>query len=254
VLTTEKMAVLAPIPRASAATAASVNDAFHGLWPLLRRPAAAARGQLASDAARRETQHGDADLSTTARAGGNGSRYYPSADIQHAWHWAKTGDSAFGRIVRTALAGSLMAGLTPEDWNDVRRIYAEGIATGNATLETEPPAWEEGDRSHRADSRLVESLPEGRLRRQKTRLTRLKSTFTVALRCAAIAPACFSSLFPRFPCTALAGQLLRFGWRPSLPSQEINYEACTRISGSSSDVLGCEARKRRHVHVDCRQR
>jgi len=36
-----------------------------------------------------------------------------------------------------------IAALTPEDWNDVRRIYAEGIPTGNATLETEPPAWEE---------------------------------------------------------------------------------------------------------------
>jgi len=48
-----------------------------------------------------------------------------------------------------------IAALTPEDWNDVRRIYVEGIATGNATLETEPPAWDAWDRSHRADSRFV---------------------------------------------------------------------------------------------------
>jgi phosphinothricin acetyltransferase len=48
-----------------------------------------------------------------------------------------------------------IAALSPEDWNDVRRIYAEGIATGNATFETEPPAWEAWDGSHRADSRLV---------------------------------------------------------------------------------------------------
>jgi len=48
-----------------------------------------------------------------------------------------------------------IAALTPEDWTDVRRIYAEGIATGNATFETDPPAWEAWDRSHRSDSRLV---------------------------------------------------------------------------------------------------
>jgi len=45
--------------------------------------------------------------------------------------------------------------MAPEDWDDVRRIYAEGIATGNATFETEPPAWEAWDRAHRADCRLV---------------------------------------------------------------------------------------------------
>ncbi len=30
--------------------------------------------------------------------------------------------------------------LTDDDWSDVRRIYAEGIATGNATFETETPS------------------------------------------------------------------------------------------------------------------
>jgi L-amino acid N-acyltransferase YncA len=48
-----------------------------------------------------------------------------------------------------------IAALAPDDWTEVRRIYAEGIATGNATFEAEPPAWEAWDRSHRADSRLV---------------------------------------------------------------------------------------------------
>ena len=52
--------------------------------------------------------------------------------------------------------GSVALGpMTSSDWEDVRRIYAEGIATGNATLETEPPPWEAWDRSHRADCRLV---------------------------------------------------------------------------------------------------
>jgi L-amino acid N-acyltransferase YncA len=45
--------------------------------------------------------------------------------------------------------------LAPADWDDVRRIYAEGIATGNATFESEPPSWEAWDGAHRPDSRLV---------------------------------------------------------------------------------------------------
>lgn len=45
--------------------------------------------------------------------------------------------------------------LRPADWDDVRRIYAEGIATGNATFETAPPPWEPWDRAHRSDCRLV---------------------------------------------------------------------------------------------------
>jgi L-amino acid N-acyltransferase YncA len=32
--------------------------------------------------------------------------------------------------------------LTAGDWEDVRRIYRDGIATGNATFETEAPSWE----------------------------------------------------------------------------------------------------------------
>jgi L-amino acid N-acyltransferase YncA len=45
--------------------------------------------------------------------------------------------------------------LAPADWDDVRRIHAEGIATGNATFESEPPSWEAWDGAHRPDSRLV---------------------------------------------------------------------------------------------------
>jgi len=48
-----------------------------------------------------------------------------------------------------------IAPLTPEDWAGVRSVYAEGIATGNATLETQTPSWETWDRAHRADCRLV---------------------------------------------------------------------------------------------------
>jgi L-amino acid N-acyltransferase YncA len=42
-----------------------------------------------------------------------------------------------------------------DDWAEVRRIYGEGIATGNATFETEIPSWEAWDASHRRDCRLV---------------------------------------------------------------------------------------------------
>ena len=41
------------------------------------------------------------------------------------------------------------------DWDQVRTIYAEGIATENATFEQSPPAWEQWDGSHLADGRLV---------------------------------------------------------------------------------------------------
>lgn len=41
------------------------------------------------------------------------------------------------------------------DWPEVRRIYAEGIATGNATFETETPSWSAWDAAHRRDCRLV---------------------------------------------------------------------------------------------------
>jgi len=54
-----------------------------------------------------------------------------------------------------AAAPIAIAALTPADWDDVRRIYVEGIATGNATLETEAPSWEKWDRGHRGDARFV---------------------------------------------------------------------------------------------------
>jgi phosphinothricin acetyltransferase len=42
-----------------------------------------------------------------------------------------------------------------EDWPEVRLIYLEGIATGEATFETESPAWEAWDRGHLRVARLV---------------------------------------------------------------------------------------------------
>lgn len=45
--------------------------------------------------------------------------------------------------------------MAADDWDAVRRIYREGIATGNATFETELPEWERWDASHLPHSRLV---------------------------------------------------------------------------------------------------
>jgi L-amino acid N-acyltransferase YncA len=44
--------------------------------------------------------------------------------------------------------------LRPDDWPAVRAIYEDGIRSGHATFETEPPAWEQWDAAHR-DVRLV---------------------------------------------------------------------------------------------------
>ncbi|MBC7909672.1 MAG: N-acetyltransferase [Pyrinomonadaceae bacterium] len=42
-----------------------------------------------------------------------------------------------------------------EDWEQVRVIYLEGIATGHATFETQAPEWEVWDARHLPYSRLV---------------------------------------------------------------------------------------------------
>jgi len=41
------------------------------------------------------------------------------------------------------------------DWEQVRSIYLEGIAAGNATFETEAPSWEKWDEGHLRIARLV---------------------------------------------------------------------------------------------------
>lgn len=54
-----------------------------------------------------------------------------------------------------------MESMAPSDWAEVRRIYQQGIATGDATLELEAPDWDHFDRSHRHDCRLVARLVAG---------------------------------------------------------------------------------------------
>jgi phosphinothricin acetyltransferase len=45
--------------------------------------------------------------------------------------------------------------MRPDDWSQVRSIYLEGIAAGDATFETEAPAWELWDATHLGGCRLV---------------------------------------------------------------------------------------------------
>jgi L-amino acid N-acyltransferase YncA len=45
--------------------------------------------------------------------------------------------------------------MNEEAWPDVARIYEEGIATKNATFQTEAPAWVDWDKAHRKDCRLL---------------------------------------------------------------------------------------------------
>lgn len=48
--------------------------------------------------------------------------------------------------------------LQPSDYPAVAAIFAEGIATGHATLETEVPSWEEWDARHLDEHRFVAEL------------------------------------------------------------------------------------------------
>jgi L-amino acid N-acyltransferase YncA len=45
--------------------------------------------------------------------------------------------------------------MTPDDWEQVRNIYQEGIATGHATFEREAPDWERWNTAHLPELRFV---------------------------------------------------------------------------------------------------
>jgi phosphinothricin acetyltransferase len=49
----------------------------------------------------------------------------------------------------------LIRELEARDWPAVRSIFEEGIATGQATFETEAPSWEDWDGAHLTQVRLV---------------------------------------------------------------------------------------------------
>jgi L-amino acid N-acyltransferase YncA len=45
--------------------------------------------------------------------------------------------------------------MKPEDWQQVRSIYLEGIGTGNSTFEVDAPDWDKWDSAHLREHRLV---------------------------------------------------------------------------------------------------
>ena len=45
--------------------------------------------------------------------------------------------------------------MEPQHWNEVKRIYEEGLGTGNATFQTTAPEWEDWDKSHIQTCRLL---------------------------------------------------------------------------------------------------
>jgi L-amino acid N-acyltransferase YncA len=63
-------------------------------------------------------------------------------------------------IVRATKPTVSIGPMRDEDWPVVRAIYEAGIATGNATFETEAPSWQCWDASHLADHRLVATIDD----------------------------------------------------------------------------------------------
>jgi len=49
------------------------------------------------------------------------------------------------------------------DWEGVREVFLQGIATGNATFETDAPSWDQWHSTHLASCRLVTRGPGGGL-------------------------------------------------------------------------------------------
>ncbi|MES2894168.1 MAG: N-acetyltransferase family protein [Bacteroidota bacterium] len=45
--------------------------------------------------------------------------------------------------------------MLPQHWEAVKRIYEEGIATGNATFQTAAPGWQEWDSAHLKTCRII---------------------------------------------------------------------------------------------------
>ena len=61
------------------------------------------------------------------------------------------------------MAAFKIRSMTPADWPEVHRIYAEGIATGYATFELSVPSFEDWDSAHVRGCRFVAESPDGLL-------------------------------------------------------------------------------------------
>ncbi len=45
--------------------------------------------------------------------------------------------------------------MLPQHWEAVKKIYEEGVATGNATFQTAAPSWQEWDNAHVKTCRII---------------------------------------------------------------------------------------------------
>lgn len=70
-------------------------------------------------------------------------------------------DARAGAALRAAAV--TLRPMAPDDWPRVAAIYAEGIATRQATFETVPPTWEQWDANHLSAHRLVAVDDDGRV-------------------------------------------------------------------------------------------
>jgi phosphinothricin acetyltransferase len=59
---------------------------------------------------------------------------------------------------RTGAGGVSIREMRPVDWPAVSAIYADGIATNDATLDPTVPTWPVWDAGHRAECRLVAEI------------------------------------------------------------------------------------------------
>jgi L-amino acid N-acyltransferase YncA len=58
------------------------------------------------------------------------------------------------------LATPILRSMQKTDWERVKTIYLEGIATGNATFQTGAPSWEVWDKNHLPICRLVAEMDD----------------------------------------------------------------------------------------------
>jgi arsenite methyltransferase len=75
----------------------------------------------------------------------------------------RLGGGLYNAIIRAVKPRTGVRPMEPDDWPAVRAIYQAGIATGNATFETDAPGWEHWDRTHLADHRIVATDPDGQV-------------------------------------------------------------------------------------------
>jgi phosphinothricin acetyltransferase len=57
--------------------------------------------------------------------------------------------------LKNIIAMITLENMLPKHWDEVKQIYEDGIATGNATFQHQAPEWEEWNNSHLAESRII---------------------------------------------------------------------------------------------------